>query len=139
MENIFQTLSTDIQKTQAHINPDFAKNPSVEYPALYLESIMLNLLTNALKYRSPHRKPVITFESYMVNGRPILRVTDNGIGMDLKKVGKDIFGLFRTFNSNSDAKGLGLYMTRKQVEKMGGKIEVTSELNAGTTFTITLL
>ncbi len=64
-----------------------------------------------------------------------LGVTDNGLGMDLEKVGHKIFGLYKTFHQHEQAKGLGLYLTKIQIESLGGQISVQSELGKATTFT----
>jgi sensor histidine kinase regulating citrate/malate metabolism len=66
----------------------------------------------------------------------VLEIGDNGIGIDMAKNGHKLFGMYKTFNGNADAKGIGLFLTKYQVEAMGGKIEVESELNKGTTFKI---
>jgi light-regulated signal transduction histidine kinase (bacteriophytochrome) len=67
-------------------------------------------------------------------------VADNGIGMDLSKIGNKLFGLYKTFHNRKeiDSKGMGLYMTKMQVESLGGQITVESETDKGTTFTLKL-
>jgi len=67
-----------------------------------------------------------------------MNITDNGIGIDLKKNGDKLFGLYKTFHNNIDAKGVGLFLTKNQVDFMGGAIEVDSEPGVGTTFKIFL-
>jgi signal transduction histidine kinase len=63
-------------------------------------------------------------------------VQDNGVGLDLDKHGDRVFGLYKTFHGNADARGLGLFMTKNQVEAMGGKISIESEIFKGTTIKI---
>jgi len=104
----------------------------------YLESILLNLLTNGIKYASADRDSYLKFEAMVIQNQLHLSYSDNGIGIDLNRHGAAIFGMYKTFHGNKDSKGLGLFMTRNQVEAMGGKIEVESMVNIGTTFTITL-
>jgi len=65
-----------------------------------------------------------------------LSIEDNGIGIDLKKYDENLFGMYKTFHQNEDAKGLGLFIAKNQIEALGGKIEVKSEVDKGTTFTI---
>lgn len=65
-----------------------------------------------------------------------MEVKDNGLGIDLKKHGENIFGIYQTFHSNNDSKGVGLYITKAQVVAMGGNIEVESTPDLGTIFTI---
>src|SRR5690606_37667081 len=98
--------------------------------------IIQNLISNAIKYKNPDRAPVILIESYIENNIVKLRVKDNGLGIDLERNGDKIFGFRKTFHKHPDAKGLGLFITRNQIETLGGKIYVESKPNIGTTFTI---
>jgi PAS domain-containing protein len=102
----------------------------------YLESILLNLVTNAIKYSDPEKEPKIIFTTEIKEDYIILNVKDNGLGIDLEKHKDSIFGLYKTFHRNKDSRGVGLYLTKNQVENMGGKIEVESTLNFGTTFKV---
>ena len=102
----------------------------------YLESIMLNLVTNAIKYSDPSKEPKIVFTTEQNDDFVVLNVKDNGLGIDLEKHKDSIFGLYKTFHRNNDARGVGLYLTKNQIENMGGKIEVESTLNFGSTFKI---
>ena len=102
----------------------------------YLDSIILNFLTNALKYRHPHRLPVIELETQVTSSELVLRIRDNGLGIDLARHGDDLFGMYKTFHGNADAKGIGLFITKFQAEAMGGRIEVESTVDDGTTFSI---
>lgn len=104
--------------------------------AAYLESIVINLLTNAIKYRSPERQCYIKLSSRIADEFLILNVEDNGLGIDLEKHGAQLFGMYKTFHKHKDSRGVGLFITRSQVEAIGGRIEVTSEVNKGTTFSI---
>lgn len=113
-------------------------DPNICVPSnrAYLESILLNLVSNALRYSHPDRKPVISFTCFEENGRLVLRVSDNGLGIDLNKYGDKMFGIYQTFNGNADARGFGLFISKNQIEAMGGKIDVESTLDFGTTFKI---
>jgi PAS domain S-box-containing protein len=104
----------------------------------YLDSIILNLLTNGIKYSSPDRPRYIKVDARNEGNYMLLTIQDNGVGMDMKTVGDKLFGMYKTFHGNSDAKGLGLFITRNQVEAMGGKVLCDSEPDAGTTFKIYL-
>jgi signal transduction histidine kinase len=107
----------------------------VSIPA-YLESIMLNLVTNAVKYSDPNKESKIIFTTELNDDFVVLNVKDNGLGIDLHKHKDSIFGLYKTFHKNNDARGVGLYLTKNQIENMGGQIKVESTLNFGTTFKI---
>ena len=104
----------------------------------YMESIILNLITNAIKYRDPKRRSWLQISAERINGYVIITASDNGLGINLERYGDRIFGLYKTFHQHSDARGLGLYMTKSQVEVMGGAITVQSKVGEGTTFTIKL-
>lgn len=102
----------------------------------YFESILLNLLTNAVKYRSPKRNPEVSISFFKEENYQVLIVTDNGLGIDLHKYKDRLFGMYNTFHGNKDAKGLGLFITKTQIEAMRGKIEVESTIDVGTTFKV---
>ncbi|MEQ3661434.1 MAG: PAS domain-containing sensor histidine kinase [Flavobacterium sp.] len=132
----YEMLSAQIMETKAEVISDFSNATEVNYPKIYLESIMLNLLSNALKYSSKKRNPKIIFKTCIKNGQTILTVTDNGLGIDLNVHGKKIFGLHKTFHRVENAKGIGLFMTKAQVEAMGGKISIESQVDKGSVFKI---
>jgi hypothetical protein len=109
---------------------------TIRYSRVGLKSILYNLLTNAIKYRSTIYKPVVKISAFNSDQQLCLQVTDNGIGIDLKKYGHKLFGLFKRFHDHVEGSGLGLFMVKRMVEDRGGKIEVQSEPNKGSTFTI---
>lgn len=123
-----------ITKHQADVQNLVPANIEINYNAAYLESILFNLISNAIRYSHKDRKPeiVITFDE----DKKALKVKDNGIGIDLKKNGEKLFGMYKTFNNNPDSKGIGLFLVKNQIDAMGGTITVESTLNEGTSFTI---
>jgi signal transduction histidine kinase len=134
--NAIDSLQGDIIKSDAEITSDFSKAPGLEYSAEYLENIIQNLLSNALKYSSPLRTAEIHFQSHTSNDKTVLTVCDNGLGIDLKEHGKEIFGFNKVFHKHPNAKGVGLFLTKAQVEGMGGTITVESTVDVGTKFEI---
>lgn len=104
----------------------------------YLESIFYNLISNAIKFRASHRKQNITIQIQDTDTEFLITVSDTGIGIDLNLHSEHIFGLYKRFNFETEGKGLGLHMVKTQVETLGGKIEIQSRPNQGTTFTIAL-
>ncbi|MDB5116522.1 MAG: cph1 7 [Mucilaginibacter sp.] len=137
-KNIVNSLQSMIQSTEAVITSDFTNCPSAYYLPGYLESIFHNLLSNALKYRHPDRIPEIHCESKTENDHIYITVEDNGLGIDLEQYGHKVFGMHQTFHSHDDAQGIGLFITRNQVEAMGGSIRIESAVNVGTKFIIIL-
>ncbi len=136
VDKVTQGIGILVNGSQAAIRCHFNADESIHTNHAYLESILLNLLTNAIKYRSPDRNPEIDIHLYDEGDRQVLSVGDNGSGLDLERYGDRVFELYKTFHSNADAKGMGLFMTKVQVEAMGGTIEVESELDKGTMFKI---
>lgn len=104
----------------------------------YLDSIILNFLTNAIKYRSDKRLPKIRLTASVQGEYVIFKVGDNGVGIDMEKYGDRLFQMYNTFHSNKDAIGLGLFITRNHIESLGGKVIVTSEVDVGSEFSIYL-
>jgi signal transduction histidine kinase len=137
--NVMSALQSNIESTDARIDYDFSKCPVINYIPAYLESICQNLLTNSLKYRHPDRQPVISCRTVKDHDHIYMLFEDNGIGIDMARYGDKLFGMYKTFHQNSDAKGIGLFITRNQIEAMGGSIKVDSTVNVGTKFTIRLV
>jgi len=125
-----------IADLKASVRCDFSAAPLIDYPSIYLESILMNLLNNALKYSAPERSPVIEARTFWNNGNLMFEIKDNGRGINLDKHSQNIFKLYKTFHKHPDSKGLGLYMTKNQIEAMGGKIFVESKECEGTKFII---
>jgi signal transduction histidine kinase len=139
LKTVLLALESNIKSSGAKIEYDFTQCPEVFYIPAYLESILQNLTTNAIKYRHPDRKPVIKVRSSKVRNHIYLYFEDNGMGIDLDKYGDMVFGMYKTFHHNPDAKGIGLFMTRNQIEALGGSIDIDSTVNVGTKFTIKLV
>ena len=138
LDKVKSTVSVSIVQNVVKLVVDFTAAPTVNFNNIYLESIMLNLLTNAIKYAHPSRYPIITIKSFTdEEGMLKLSFTDNGLGMDLNRVKHKIFGLYQRFHNNPDGKGIGLYLIHSQITALGGAISVDSTVGEGTTFTIT--
>ncbi|WP_339661100.1 PAS domain S-box protein [uncultured Polaribacter sp.] len=132
-----EIISEEISKSNAVITSNFSAIDTIEYNESYLESILINLISNSLKYSSPERTPKIEVTSAINKGKIELTITDNGLGIDLKKNGHKLFGLNQTFHRVKDSKGVGLYIVKNQIESLKGTIICTSEVDKGTTFTVT--
>jgi len=136
LKNVKKNLSLLLQEKQAICNINVPENLRIRAIPAYLDSIFLNLISNSIKYSDPDRPPVIEITSSEKDEKLVLTVMDNGLGIDLKRHGAKLFGMYKTFHRNKDAKGIGLFITRNQIEAMNGKIEVQSTVNMGTTFTL---
>ena len=131
-----ELLAGEIKQSNASISVDLDGWKVINYPKIYLESIMMNLMSNAIKYRSDARNPMINITTRLEHGMYILEFKDNGAGIDMAKHRDNMFKLYKTFNTTKPGKGLGLFMTKSQIEAMGGEINVESAVEVGTTFTI---
>ena len=136
LNNVIKTIENQIKSSGAKIEVNFRKESQIYFPRHYLQSILLNLLTNAIKYKSNERNLVISLKTREGKDYTQFFFSDNGIGINLDKYGSKIFGLYQRFHSNIEGKGLGLYIVKSQIESMDGKIEVDSLPDVGTTFCI---
>lgn len=139
ISSIKHTLEKQIVDSNTHIRTSIAENAGTVFSIKsYVKSILYNLINNAIKYKSPDRHPEIMITITRSNQNILIRIADNGIGIDLEKYGKEVFGLYKRFNLDVEGKGLGLNMTKTQVEALGGNIEISSTPGKGTTFYISI-
>ncbi|MBH8559299.1 PAS domain-containing sensor histidine kinase [Hymenobacter negativus] len=137
---IMASLHDQIEQTAATFELDFATFPVVDFVRPNLQSVLFNLISNSLKYAAPGRPPRIRLSSTpdALTGRPTLTVQDNGLGIDLDRFGPQLFQLFRRFHAHVDGTGMGLYLVNRIVQNHGGRLEVSSVVDEGTTFHIYL-
>ena len=138
IEKTKMALSLVIKESKITITDTIPDDLIVTAIPAYLDSILLNLFTNAIKYKSPERKPTLKIGYEIIEGYTVLNFKDNGLGLDLKKNAHKLFGMYKTFHGNEDAKGIGLFITKNQLEAMNGKIEIESEVGRGSNFKIYL-
>lgn len=140
--SIFKKACTILTAKIDEIQPEIETNFNVEKirtKAAYIESIFLNLLSNSLKYRSPKRPLKITVKTEpFLNGRTKIVFSDNGLGIDMRRNREKLFSLYQRLHDVADGQGVGLFLIKTQITALGGNITVDSEIDAGTTFTITL-
>lgn len=134
LEKILITFDAQIQSYNAQIVMDFEEVPILYYPTKYIDSILTNLISNAIKYQSPHRELIIEVKTKLIDDHIVLSVSDNGLGIDLNRHKDAMFKIRKVFHNHPDAKGFGLFMTKTQVEAMGGTIWVESSPDVGSTF-----
>lgn len=135
-DKTIEVLSGTINSKGGKIINNIPADVEIDFNAAYMESVLLNFLSNGIKYSHPDRVAEVTLDVYFEDEKPVLQISDNGMGIDLKRYGEKIFGLYKTFHNNADAKGIGLFITKNQIEAMGGRVEIESEVNKGTTFKI---
>lgn len=135
-QNTLEQLNNIILISNPKINSDFSKINLLTINKPYLESIFLNLITNAIKYRKEDKQLEINISTEKEKNKIIINLSDNGIGIDLDRHKDKIFGLYQKFHNYPDSKGLGLYLVKSQVESMDGTIEIESKVGEGTSFKI---
>jgi len=128
----------EIDRSGTVIEADFIAVDELLFVKIYMQSILQNLIRNAIKYRDPLRSNNIMLKTYHEGDTIRLSISDNGRGINLEKYGSEIFGLFKTFHTEEDSHGVGLYLVKKQIMEMNGSITVQSETGKGTTFNIIL-
>jgi len=136
LNKVRSILRERITESKAQITDNFNMEMRCYGIPAYFESILYNLVSNAIKYRSPARTPVITVSAKVEDDNLRLEVTDNGIGLDLSLAGEKVFNLYQRFHNHVEGKGIGLFLVKTQVEAMNGKITVESTVGEGTRFTI---
>jgi signal transduction histidine kinase len=133
---VLKQISAQLNKAKATVISEVSDDVNVNVVPEYLKNILINIITNALKYKKPKVDPIIKLSVTYVQNYTLISIEDNGLGLDLKKYGSKLFGMYKTFHGNSDAKGLGLYITKNQIEAMQGKISATSQVGMGSTFNL---
>ncbi|MGB5236952.1 MAG: PAS domain-containing protein [Flavobacteriaceae bacterium] len=136
IQTVEQNLAAFLKKNNATLINNVPNDLQIMVIPAYIDSILMNFITNSVKYKDPKRDPVITLSINRNEQYTILSIEDNGLGIDLKKYGDKLFGMYKTFHHNSDARGIGLYISKNQIEAMNGKVMVCSEVDKGTTFNI---
>ncbi len=130
-------LIDQIIKISPKLHIDLEAWDELEFHKAYLDSIILNLMSNALDFRAQGRSLEIEIKTAWEDGRQVLYFKDNGRGINLDWHKDSVFGMYKTFHSDKAGEGLGLFMTRTQLEAMGAKIRVESREGEGSTFIIT--
>lgn len=136
LEEVKASIDNLVNSTGAKIHHDFSKAPSLLFSQINLKSILYNLVTNAILYRSPDRQPEIRIHTAKAEGCLVLTVQDNGLGMNLDRGTDKLFAMFTRLHTHVEGSGIGLYIVNRLVQDQGGKIEVGSEVGKGSTFRI---
>ena len=134
LDDVCESINAIIKASKAKISVQIKEDLKVWGIKPYLASIFLNLLTNSIKYRNPDKGLNIKIKAKVLENQTILSFNDNGLGIDLKRHGKNLFGMYKTFHAHKDAKGIGLFISKNQMEAMNGKIEVASQVSKGSSF-----
>jgi two-component system phosphate regulon sensor histidine kinase PhoR len=136
LEDVRYTLLDNIKESHATITTELNVS-EITFSRRKLRSIIYNLLNNAIKFKSPERKPVIFIKTTQEKNFIILSIKDNSIGIDDTRQ-KDIFSKYYRIDNSIEGSGIGLHLVKELVTNAGGKISIDSQLNKGTEFKIYL-
>jgi PAS domain S-box-containing protein len=137
LSNVKKNISNS-QKSKVTIKSDFTPANNILTIQSYINDIFYNLISNSIKFAKPHVHPVIKIWTQKIDGAIVIYFKDNGIGIDVERHRDRMFGLYQKFNLTAEGRGVGLFLTKTQVEKLNGKIEVESDLDCGAMFKLIL-
>jgi len=138
IDDIKISIGNILSTEKAVVNCNFEEADGFFAIRSYLYSIFYNLVLNGIKYRRQGVPPVINITSTRHLNKIVLAFEDNGKGIDIGRHQKDMFGLYKRFDTKVEGKGIGLFMVKAQVESLGGRVTVESQVNKGTTFRLEL-
>jgi PAS domain S-box-containing protein len=139
LSQVVQDLQEPLNKAGGQIVYDLVGDLYAHGNRAYIYSIFSNLLSNAIKYRSQHRPLEVTISGTPhPEGGTLLTFSDNGSGFDQEKAGADVFKLYKRFHAAPSGRGMGLYLVKAHIESMGGYVEVRSQVEVGTQFSLYL-
>ncbi|KAA8482085.1 PAS domain S-box-containing protein [Arcticibacter tournemirensis] len=134
---VCSNLKKQIKESDAAIFVDIAEDADIIFSIRsYIQSIIYNLISNSIKYKAAERFPEIIITSRKESNTILIKVADNGIGIDMNQHKNELFGLYKRFTDQKEGRGLGLHMTKVQVDSLGGTISAESIPGRGTTFTV---
>lgn len=123
-----------IQEHDAVLVEDFGDAPDIRFTKIQLQSVLENVIGNALKHRSPERAPrIVLRSSRLPSGMTRVTVQDNGVGIDTQRDGKRVFKLFQRVNLQVPGSGVGLYLVHQMMTRSGGSVEIYGDPGQGAT------
>ena len=138
VQHVLERLEPSMRDSNATVSLNVDACPIVDYPVVYLQVIVQQLIMNAIRFSHPDRPPHIIVTTAMEMDQQVVTIRDNGAGIDLDRFGSKLFRLRSTFHRHASGRGVGLFMVRTIIESLGGEIDVESRPGEGTTFTIYL-
>jgi PAS domain S-box-containing protein len=136
VNNVLALNNQTIKEKNIIIEKNISPELTFKCIPAYIDSILQNLITNAIKYGTTKDRKTIKIESYREASNIVISIQDFGTGIDLDRHQEKLFKLGARFHSSNEGQGLGLYMSKRQIEAMGGKINVESKPNVGSTFKV---
>ncbi|MEJ8804261.1 PAS domain S-box protein [Pontibacter sp. H249] len=139
IEQVVSSLHASLSGCGGVVTNSIPEGLCVSANKAYLYSVFYNLLSNAIKYRSEERALAVSIKCINNTEKgTLISFSDNGSGFDLQKAQGNVFKLYKRFHADKKGRGIGLYLVRTHLEAIGGHVEVTSQIGAGTKFLIYL-
>jgi light-regulated signal transduction histidine kinase (bacteriophytochrome) len=109
--------------------------PPIYGDATFIRQVWYNLLSNALKYTQYREKREVEIGSYSYDGEIVYCVSDNGVGFDMKYVGR-LFGVFHRLHEMEEFEGtgVGLAIVKRIIQRHGGHVWAEGKVDAGARF-----
>ncbi len=139
IKKVIEQMHPQIKKCEAEIHYDFSHATTITASKAFINNVFLNVITNSLKFRRSNIITQIGVSTAIIDNYVCLTIRDNGTGIDLTTQAENVFKLYKRFHPNIEGKGIGLYILKTQVEIQGGKVEIESEVDVGTTLNIYFL
>ncbi len=141
IEHIIKTslglFTETIDQQVIQVETDLSGWKTVLFSKVYMQSVIQNLISNAIKYRDPEKKSLVRIRTIEKDQKCILEISDNGLGIDMSRRKQEVFKFYRRFHRNISGKGMGLFLIKTQLESLNATIEIESERKKGTKFIIT--
>ncbi|SNT23827.1 Signal transduction histidine kinase [Ekhidna lutea] len=139
IDRVLKSNEEEIRKHGAKVITEIPADISVNGVPTYFESALNNLISNALKFGITEDSKEITLSAESLDDEVMVKIQDHGVGIDLNRFGKKLFSLGSRFHPEiSEGDGLGMFISKNQIEGMGGKVEIASKEGEGTTIYIYL-
>jgi len=132
--NVEQNLIDRLRENKVKIINEIPDNVQIKALPTFVESVLTNCLDNAISFKNEDKSPMIILSVQDTYKHTILSIEDNGCGIDMNKFGQKLFEPYTTCHRNNKSQGVGLFLSKNQMEAMNGKLTATSLLNQGSTF-----
>jgi signal transduction histidine kinase len=132
LEKILYQLHYIIEEKKIVIKNELDPNLMINGVLAYVQSVFYNVISNSLKYCDTSRSPEIKIASTQQKDQITVTIIDNGIGFDAEDNKEKLFRPFTRFSTTREGKGLGLYLIKIQMESMGGRVQIESKIDLGT-------
>src|SRR5690606_7070769 len=133
VERVSQSLQHVIKENAINLIRRIPQNLRINTIPSYLDGILLQLISNAIRYGTNEESKIIEIEASRYDQTIQISIVDHGNGFDSMKYKEQLFTVGARFrNSDCNSQGLGLFIVRQQVGSLNGSIDITSQVDKGT-------